>query len=78
VNADTNEDIDGALNCVPISRCFSLADNFNIRSRTFGNVDSVAVGLSGPVNGAQTGSATPFTVFGDAKGKKSIKSLHER
>ena len=69
VDADKDEDIDGALDCKPVSRCFGSASSFNIRATVFGeNVESVTISIDGPVAAARKEAFAPFAVFGDYDG----------
>ena len=69
VDADTDSDIPGALQCNPVNSCFGFASNFNIRATVFGdNIKSVYIALGGPINASRTEEASPFAVFGDNGG----------
>ena len=68
VNADTNQDMPGALDCKPFV-CLGNKENlFNIRATTFGNVQSVMFSVSGPITNMQLEEETPFSLFGDTTG----------
>lgn len=58
-----NRDINGALDCDPVNKCFGSAKKFNVRAKVFGNrVHSVYLAIDGP-NGKK--SSRTDRVWGD-------------
>lgn len=52
VDARRDKDIPGALDCDPVNECLEGSEKFNIRAKTFGNVDSVYLTSEGPIREA--------------------------
>lgn len=64
VDATTNQDVAGGLDCTPIA-CTGSATYLNIRAETSGPVDSVIMTLSGPKEYDNRDYTAPYTIFGD-------------
>ena len=69
VDAHTNQELEGALECKPFV-CLGndKEKRFNIRAQTFGNVKSVMFSVNGPIADMQLEEKTPFSLFGDIEG----------
>jgi hypothetical protein len=67
VDANTNQDITGALECTP-SAFLGSSNKFNIRANVFGYVKSVMLHIDGPVKRTQVESVAPFALSGDIAG----------
>jgi insulin receptor substrate 1 len=65
VDADTNEDIDGAMDCDPVDSCFGSASSVGMRAKVHGDVRSVFFTTEGPITQSRTESRAPWSVFGD-------------
>jgi hypothetical protein len=68
VDAKRNRDIVaiGSPGCEPLNKCFGSASRFNIRAKTFGDVDYVFLTSAGPIEQSGiTEGIYPYTVWGD-------------
>lgn len=65
MDADTNKDLDGAIDCSPINKCVGSTTKFNIRADVFGDVDKLYFTVDGPVSETRTESTVPYAVFSD-------------
>ena len=68
MNAETNQDIPGAFDCLPYI-CENDAVLVNIRAETMDQVKSVRLGIVGPVSKLpRVENAAPWALFGDING----------
>ena len=68
INADTNSPMYELADNMTIDYSTLAGVNLNVRVNTQGNIGSVLIQLSGPVNNNRTESVAPFALFGDSNG----------
>ena len=66
VDADTNKDIEGAMDCNPVDSCLGSASSVGMRANVYGDVKSVFFTIEGPITQSRTEGRAPWSVFGDS------------